>query len=114
METSLKTQNQKPVSGSVLFLALLRLALLLGPEALIVKTLGHNPIICILAGVVVLGLWLWVDVWPFRATSNKIPRSTAKEPTPGYIQNMGKAQWWSYFFCKAILVLVAFHSKLTI
>ena len=79
MESSSKTQNQKPVKqGSVAFIALFRLALLLGPEALVINALGHNRIVCILACAVVLAIWLSVDVWPFRAASAKVARPEDK------------------------------------
>lgn len=116
MESQLKTQNQNPGNkGSVAFIALFRLALLLGPETLVVKTMGHSPLVCLVACVAVLSFWLSVDIWPFRPASvASVSRPAAKPVTATYAQNLTKAQWWSYLFCRVIIFFALFHSKLTV
>ncbi len=117
MELPMTTANQmthKPAAkkGAVLFVALFRLALLVGPEALIMKTLAHSPVLCVLAGLVVLGLWLTVDVWPFRPAT--AARPATRQTAATYAQNLTKAQWWSYLFCRMVIIVAIFHSKLTV
>jgi hypothetical protein len=118
MESQLKTPDQNAAAsnkGFVMLVALFRLALLLGPEALAIKFLGHSPIICIAACLVVLAVWLTVDVWPFRAAMAAVPAPTPmKRPEPRFSQNLSKAQWWSYLFCRIIVFFALFHSKLSI
>ena len=116
MESQMKTQNQNPGNkGSIAFIALFRLALLVGPEALLVKTLAHSPLICVVACVAMLSLWLSVDIWPFRPASvANASRPVSQPKTTVYAQNMTKAQWWSYLFCRVVIFCALFHSKLTV
>jgi hypothetical protein len=118
MELQMTTANETTVApaakkNSVLFGAVTRLALLVGPEALIMKTLSHSPIIMLVAGLVVLALWLSVDIGPFRAAG--APKHTVKRQSVStYAQNATKAQWWSYLFCRMVIVLALLHSKVTV
>ncbi len=113
----MKTQNQNPGNnkGSVAFIALFRLALLVGPETLLVKTLGHSPLVCVVACVAVLSLWLSVDIWPFRpAAAANASRQSAQPTTAMYVRNLTKAQWWTHLFCRVVIFIALFHSKLTV
>jgi hypothetical protein len=116
MESHLKTQNQKPPAGKkgfVVLIAFFRLGLLLGPEALAVKFLGHSPIICAFACLFVLALWFSVDVWPFRPAAAPAPAPVKRVEAP-FVRNFTKAQWWSYLFCRIVVFFALFHSKLSI
>jgi hypothetical protein len=117
MELPMTTANETTVAPSakkpsVLSGALLRLSLLVGPEALIMKTLAHSPIVMVIAGLVVLALWLSVDIGPFRA--GKAKQQAKRQPLTSYAQNMTKAQWWSYLFCRVVIVFALLHAKVNI
>ena len=117
MELPMTTANQTTVAPaakkSALSGAALRLALLVVPEAIIMKTLAHSPIVMLVAGIVVLALWLSVDIGPFRAAS--APKQVAKrQPITSFAQNLSKAQWWSYLFCRLVIVFALLHSKVTV
>lgn len=92
--------------------ALLRLALLAVPLTLTIVTLGQTPLICLLACVAVLSLWLTVDVGPFRAGGGVRPAT--RQVVLANPRNLSKMQWWNGLFCRAILLLVVVHSKLSI
>jgi hypothetical protein len=114
MELQMTTVNETKVASlpkkpSVLFPALLRLALLVGPEAVIMKTLSHNPLVMLIAGIAVLALWLSVDIGPFRAAGS--PKRVKTQSAAKYAQNLTKAQWWSYLFCRMVIVFALLHSK---
>jgi hypothetical protein len=119
----LQLNDQKTKRGgkwSVALIAMFRLALLVGPEILLVKSLAHNPLICVLAAIAYLSLWLSVDVWPFRVAP-AVPAAkvagqpeTAKAVRPVYAQNLTKAQWLSHLFCRVIIFFALFHSKLPV
>jgi len=118
MELQMTTVNQPAAAPAakkspVLFGALFRLALLVGPEAVIMKTLAHSPIVMIVAGLAVLAFWLSVDIGPFRAGS--APKQEVKrQPIKTFTQNLSKAQWWSYLFCRLVIVFALLHSKVTV
>jgi hypothetical protein len=106
MESQLKTQKQ----SLVVLTALLRLALLVGPEALMVKLLGNNLLICSVACLIVLGLWLSVDVWPFRPAT--VARAAAKPEAVSYAANFTKMPWWNSLFLRLVLFVAIIHSKM--
>jgi hypothetical protein len=118
MESQLKTQNQKSAAGNkgfVVLIAFFRLTLLIGPEALAVKFLGHSPVVCTLSCLALLFVWFSVDVWPFRPANAAAPApAQVKRAEPRFAQNLTKAQWWSYLFCRIIVFFALFHSKLSI
>src|SRR5579872_561231 len=58
---------------------LLRLVLLVIPMVITVKTLSHHPLWCVLACVAVLAAWLFIDVWPFRASKPAGPKQGKAE-----------------------------------
>jgi hypothetical protein len=118
MESQMKNQNGSS-KGYVAMTALYRLVLLVGPEVATIKLLGYAPFVCFFACVIILGLWLSVDIGPFRAVSTvsaKTSRPLVKQPVAvsNFPQNLGKAQWWSYLFCKVLVFGMLFHSKLMI
>src|ERR1700733_9156227 len=99
MELHKNEQNKNKGSGKglVVLVALFRLALLVGPEILLVKSLSRNPLICVLSAVAFLAIWLSVDVWPFRV-SPAVSTAESSRPAPkaartAYAQNLTKAQW---------------------
>ena len=116
----MKNESQNPAAqagntGSVAFLALFRLALLVGPETVVVKALSHSPVVCVLAAVVVLGVWLSVDVWPFRAETPVLAMApVAPKVARAYPRNMTKAQWLNCILCQAFVYVALLHAKLTI
>jgi hypothetical protein len=100
--------------NSVLFPAVFRLALLVGPEAIIMKTMSHSPVMMLLAGFAVLALWLSVDIGPFRAAGAPKRQKKASQPAGKYARNLTKAQWWSYLFCRLVIVVALLHSRTNI
>src|ERR1700759_5198271 len=107
-------QNMNAASkSSLLFPALFRLALLVGPEVALVKFTLVNPVICVLVAVAYLALWLSVDVGPFRASRPVAAAKTARTE-PSVYRNLSKAQWVSHLFCKVIILFAMFHSKFTV
>jgi hypothetical protein len=117
MELQLNDQNTKrDGKWSVALIAMFRLALLVGPEILLVKSLAHNPLICVVAAIAYLSLWLSVDVWPFRVklATPAAEAAPAKAARPAFAQNLTKAQWLSHLFCRAIIFFALFHSKLPV
>jgi hypothetical protein len=117
MESQMKNQNGSS-KVYVAMTALYRLALLVGPEVATIKLLGYAPFVCFFACVLILGFWLSVDIGPFRAASAvaNTSRAVVKQPmaVTSYAQNLGKAQWWSYLFCRIVVFVMLFHSKLMI
>jgi len=116
MNSQLTQMNQKPAvkNASLDINAFYRLALLVVPEAVVMMALSHAPVLCVLAGLGILALWLTVDVGPFRASSPKPAPQAAAGQGRSFLRNMAKAQWWSYFFCKAVIAFALMHSKITI
>ena len=114
-ETTVKQQTPVTHSGrgaAFYVNALFRLALLVGPMAILVIVLWHNPFICALLCLAVLFIWLSVDVGPFRA--NRSAKAVEREtPRPAH-RNITKLQWWSCLFCRIVVFFALFHSKLTI
>jgi hypothetical protein len=117
MDSQLKTEKQKLASrnASVATGALVRLALLVGPETVVMKTLAHNPVACVLLGLLVLALWLSVDIGPFRAKVAKPAAEPASvRPTSAVLPRLTRVQFWTYLFCKLAIVCAMFHSKISI
>jgi hypothetical protein len=118
MESQLKTQNQQPASqtGSVVFVALFRLALLVMPEVTIFKTMSQSPVLSLLAAIVVLAVWLSVDVWPFRAitTAPVMVPALARPARVVHSERLAKAQRWNGIMCRVLIFCVLLHSKFTI
>jgi hypothetical protein len=56
-----------------------------------------------------------VDIWPFRAARAPVAApAPQKRAEPAFSQNLTKAQWWSYLFCRVIVFAALLHSKLSI
>jgi len=112
---SQKCAAQNGQTGSVAFLPLFRLALLVVPEMVVFKTLSRSPVICWVAAVAVLAVWLTVDVWPFRVETPVPARArVAQQARPVARRKRNKAEWMNQMFCRLIIFALMFHSKLTI
>lgn len=108
--TTGNTASAPASSSSVLFPALLRLALLVGPLTLAIVELAHKPFICVLACVAVVATWLSVDVGPFRAEAAKAPETNAA-PLPSF-RNIIRPEFWNGLFGRLLILAVLLHSKL--
>jgi hypothetical protein len=107
--------GQNGTAGSGSFLPLLRLALLVVPEVTVFTLLSRSPVISWFAAVVVLGVWLTVDVWPFRVEAPEPARArAARQVDPVARRKRSTAEWLNYLFCRVLVFALMFHSKLTI
>jgi hypothetical protein len=110
----LKENDSHGQSGrftSVVFPALLRLALLVGPLTFAVITFSHTPIFCVLLCITILSLWLTVDAGPFRPAQNATEPRASALPS---VRNLIRLQWWNSLFCRALIVGAMFYSRLNV
>lgn len=117
MEPQTMPSNQnaepKPSRLKTIFLpALFRLALLVVPMTLSVIVFERSPLLCVIACVGVLIVWLTVDTGPFRASAPAPkPAGGAEVSIP---RRLAKAQSWSSLFCQIVVTVALLHSKLSI
>lgn len=91
--------------------ALYRFALLVVPQVLAIKVLGHAPFVCGFACLLLLSLWLSIDVGPFRASS--APKAP-KAPQAPRKESQSALPSARTLFYRTFLLLVVVHSKLHI
>jgi len=82
---------------------MLRLALLVIPMAVAIKTLRHHPLWCVPACAGVLAVWMFIDVWPFRPskTSGPVLAKTGTARIPG--QDSPKINLTTSIVCRAVI-----------
>ncbi len=109
MNTENKNSSKK---GSFAILALTRLALLAGPEAVALKTLSHNPLACILMCVGILIVWLSIDAGPFRAEEAAKPVKVVSALNRKNVK-LSTLQNLSQVTVRVLIFAMIFQSRLT-